>query len=43
MKTNLLAITINPVSPQGFKLDSDILKQKIQDVINIPVYDIKRL
>ena len=43
MKTNLLAITINPVSPQGFNLDSDILKQKIQNVIDIPVYDIKRL
>ncbi|MDE5420151.1 hypothetical protein L3049_19340 [Labilibaculum sp. DW002] len=42
-KTNLLAITINPVSPDGYRLNSDELKSALQDKVNIPVYDIKRL
>ena len=42
-KTNLLAITINPVSPDGYRLNSDELKKALQDKVNIPVYDIKRL
>ncbi|WP_461636630.1 lysine 5,6-aminomutase reactivase subunit KamB [Labilibaculum euxinus] len=42
-KTNLLAITINPVSPDGYRLNSDELKSALQDKVNVPVYDIKRL
>jgi len=42
-KTNLLAITINPVSPDGYRLNSDELKSTLQEKVNVPVYDIKRL
>jgi hypothetical protein len=42
-KTNLLAITINPVSPDGCRLNSDELKRALQDKVNVPVYDIKKM
>ncbi|MBI9036374.1 MAG: hypothetical protein JEZ03_18080 [Bacteroidales bacterium] len=42
-KTKLLAVTINPVSPDGYKLDSDELKQAMQDKLQIPVYDVRKL
>lgn len=42
-KTKLLAVTINPYSPLGYHLDSDELKQAMQDKLQIPVYDIKRM
>ncbi|BAX80590.1 lysine 5,6-aminomutase reactivase subunit KamB [Labilibaculum antarcticum] len=42
-KTNLLAITINPVSPDGYRLNSDELKRALQDKVNVPVYDIKKM
>lgn len=37
---NLLAITVNPVSPAGFILDSKQLKQKLQLETGLPVYDV---
>ena len=39
-KTNLLAVCINPVSPQGYVLNTDLLCEKLQQRVNIPVYDI---
>lgn len=42
-KTKLLAVTINPFSPLGYHLDSDELKQAMQERLQIPVYDIKRM
>ncbi|MDM8161000.1 hypothetical protein QUH73_14340 [Labilibaculum sp. K2S] len=42
-KTNLIAITINPVSPDGYRLNSDDLKSALQDKVNVPVYDIKKM
>ncbi len=39
-KANLLAVCINPVSPQGYALDADLLCEKMQQKLNIPVYDI---
>ncbi|RUT78119.1 hypothetical protein [Ancylomarina longa] len=41
--TNLLAITINPVSPDGYTLNSDELKEALERKLDIPVYDIKRI
>jgi len=41
--TNLLAITINPVSPDGYTLNSEELKQALEHKLDIPVYDIKRI
>ncbi|HOG25217.1 MAG TPA: hypothetical protein PLM86_03400 [Bacteroidales bacterium] len=42
-KTNLLAVCVNPVSPDGVRLDSGQLVDKIQQAIEVPVYDIKRM
>lgn len=42
-RTNLLAVTINPVSPDGYRLNSDALKEALGKRINVPVYDIKKL
>lgn len=39
-KNRLLAVCINPVSPQGYTLDADLLCKMIEQKINIPVYDI---
>ncbi|MBK8951939.1 MAG: hypothetical protein IPM85_06130 [Chitinophagaceae bacterium] len=42
-KPRLLAVCINPVSPQGYVLDADLLCEKLQEKINIPVYDIMQM
>lgn len=41
--TNLLAVCVNPLSPEGARLDSGELVQRIQQAIEVPVYDIKRM
>ncbi len=43
MKTNLVAVTVNPVSPEGYVLDSDTLRTAMSESLQIPVYDIKKL
>ncbi len=40
-RTNLLAITVNPLSPQGFKLDSETLLRKLREKIPLPIYNIR--
>lgn len=42
-KTKLAAVCINPVSPQGYKLNSDDLKAALEDSLKMPVYDVKKL
>lgn len=39
-KTKLIAITVNPVSPQGYVLDTKILQKSLRENINMPVYDV---
>lgn len=41
--SKLLAVTINPLAPNGFRLDSDRLKEALQEALGIPVYDVKRI
>ncbi len=41
-RSNLIAVCINPVSPNGIVLDSDRLKAELSQKISLPVYDIKR-
>lgn len=43
LKPNLLAVCINPTSPEGFILDSDKLRNELQKNIDVPVYDIKKI
>ncbi|MCF0200897.1 MAG: hypothetical protein HUK16_05995 [Bacteroidales bacterium] len=39
-KSKLIAVTVNPTSPSGYVLDSDVLCRTLADTIHIPVYDI---
>ena len=39
-KSQLLAITVNPTSPSGYVLDSDMLCGKLTEVTGIPAYDL---
>ena len=40
LKSQLLAVCVNPVAPNGIVLDSDILCKELASRINMPVYDI---
>lgn len=42
-KTNLLAITFNPFSPQGFKVDSDTALKKLREKIPLPIHNIREI
>ncbi|MDR2292283.1 MAG: hypothetical protein LBE11_02275 [Prevotellaceae bacterium] len=42
-KTKLIAITVNPVSPQGYVLDSKILQYALGQNLDFPVYDLRQL
>ena len=39
-KTKLIALTVNPISPNGYVLDSNRLIDELSGRVNIPVYDI---
>lgn len=41
LKTKLIAVCINPVSPAGYILDSEKLKESLKECLHIPVYNIK--
>ena len=40
MKSELLAVCVNPVAPNGIVLDSDMLCRELSERIGLPVYDI---
>lgn len=42
-KTNLIAITVNPTSPEGIVLNSDILQKRLTDETGVRVIDVKRI
>lgn len=39
-KSKLIAVCVNPTSPSGYVLNSDILCEKLSEAISLPVYDI---
>ncbi len=41
LKTKLIAVCVNPVSPEGYILDSKKLCSELNKSLGIPVYDIK--
>ena len=41
-RTALLAVCVNPLAPNGYRLDSDLLCRTLSDKIQLPVYDIRR-
>ncbi|MCH3924403.1 MAG: ParA family protein [Bacteroidales bacterium] len=42
-KANLVAITANPVSPLGFKVNNDKMINSLREKIDVPVYNIKNI
>lgn len=40
LSTRLLAVCVNPTSPEGYTLNSAELREKLMLALNIPVYDI---
>lgn len=43
VRSKLIAVTVNPLSPSGFWLDPDSLQREMNKALNVPVYDIKRI
>ena len=42
-RSRLIAITLNPTSPQGFLLDSKSTCDALSDALQTPVYDVKKI
>ena len=42
-RTDLVGVTLNPVSPYGYTLDSDTLRGRLEERLKVPVADIFRL
>lgn len=42
-KSKLIAVTVNPLSPNGILLDSDKLQEEMKKALSVPVYDVKRM
>lgn len=42
-RSKLIAVTLNPTSPQGFLLDSASTCRALADVLQTPVYDVKKI
>ena len=42
-RSRLLALTLNPTSPQGFTLDSRSACHVLADALQIPVYDVMKI
>ncbi|MBM7560165.1 hypothetical protein [Marinitoga litoralis] len=40
-KTRLIAITINPYSPKGYVLNSQEIKRRLKDVIDLPIINVR--
>ena len=42
-RSRLLAVTVNPTAPSGLVLDSRQLCEAMQEALQIPVYDVKKM
>ena len=42
-KSKLIAVCVNPTSPNGIVLDSEKLCKTLSEAINLPVYDLKKV
>lgn len=42
-RSKLLAVCVNPLSPEGFRLDGDRLLEEMRNALAVPVYDIMRM
>ena len=41
--SKLLAVCVNPLAPNGYRIDSDELRDTIQACLGIPAYDVKQM
>lgn len=41
-QSRLLAVCVNPLSPEGYSFDSEELQESLRRVVTVPVYDIKQ-
>ncbi len=39
-KSKLIAVCVNPTAPNGYVLDSDVLCRKLEEALQLPIYDI---
>ena len=42
-RSKLIAVTLNPTSPQGFLLDSRSACDALSDALQTPVYDVMKI
>jgi hypothetical protein len=42
-RSKLIAVTLNPTSPQGFLLDSQSTCHALSDALQTPVYDVMKI
>lgn len=42
-KNKLIAVTINPLAPNGLMLNTETLQKALEETLNIPVYDVMEL
>ena len=42
-RSRLIAVTLNPTSPQGFLLDSKSTCEAMSDALQTPVYDVMKI
>ena len=42
-RSKLIAVTLNPTSPQGFLLDSRNACDALSDALQTPVYDVMKI
>jgi hypothetical protein len=42
-KTRLIALTVNPTSPQGYVMDAQQLQKRLKEALCLPVYDVREL
>lgn len=40
---HLLAVSVNPTSPSGYTIPSDLLCEKMSEALQLPVYDVRKL
>jgi len=43
LRNELLAVTVNPMAPSGYRLDSELLCETLAAAIGRPVYDVRAL
>lgn len=41
--SSLLAVTINPLAPTGYRIESQLLRSKLEAALGIPVYNVRDL